>query len=289
MLIWSHTVALDVPKATFYQYATNRFADLPTRKGVKKAIKRGLLQLNAEVSPSNTFLKNGDIITLHEAEVQHDQLIDLPLEVVYEDDDIAVINKPAGLAVGGHHKRSIQRALYGNLSSSPHSDRVMPHAVHRLDKFTRGILLIAKTRTSQVHLGEQFQARTIKKEYHALCMGPLAKAGQIHIDIDGLTASTSWEVLEQVPDKYAEYLSLVVLKPHTGRRHQLRKHMACLGHAILGDDRYSPADKYLKKKGLFLAATRLMFNHPRSGDSMEISVPVPHKFNYRIEYAKNHL
>lgn len=203
----------------------------------------------------------------------------LPLEVILEDEHLAVIHKPAGILVSGNAFRTIVNALQGNLKPSEAADALpWPRPVHRLDHGTSGLLLVAKTSRALVSLGQQFESRTVQKRYRAVVIGKPQQSGTVESPIDGKEALTEYQLVRSVPSKRSGHLSLLDLFPRTGRRHQLRIHMASLGHPILGDKEYGIEGMILKGKGMFLAAVELQFTHPVTDREVVCKIEQPGKF-----------
>lgn len=210
------------------------------------------------------------------------------LEVHYEDDDLAVVFKPAGLVVSGNQYKTLYNALPSNLKPSKKADCLpSPLPVHRLDKATSGLILIAKTKLSRIQLGELFEKRAIQKTYSALVMGKLEGSGKFESLVDEKEALTYYESKVIGRSIKNDYLSLVELKPVTGRTHQLRVHLSQAGFPILGDSLYSPKNKTLKHKGLFLCSHKLQFTHPHSNKNILISCLLPEKFEKRLKSENN--
>jgi len=153
-----------------------------------------------------------------------------------------------------------------------------PRPVHRLDYSTSGLLLIAKTAGAQVFLGQRFEGRDIHKRYCAVVMGKLESEGQVDEPISGLPSSSRYVPVETVPSLRSGHVTRVDLYPVTGRTHQLRIHMAAIGHPVVGDPKYGQAGNTLKGKGLFLAAVELRFPHPSTQQEMTVSIDAPPKF-----------
>lgn len=215
------------------------------------------------------------------------------MKVLYEDDYLAAIAKPAGIEVSGNRKRTIANALGAALKASHEDDAVHPQAVHRLDYPTSGVLLVGKTASSIRELGELFENRKVLKIYLAITIGKMGAEGQIDEPIDQKEALTDYTRIMTVPSERFGHLNLVVLNPKTGRRHQLRKHMAQLGNCILGDREYCPEELLLKGQGLYLHAGAISFAHPMTKEYLRIILPLPTKFtrifpNFDLEqYLKN--
>jgi RluA family pseudouridine synthase len=203
----------------------------------------------------------------------------LPLEILYEDEQLALLIKPADYVVSGNTFQTIERSLPFNLKPSTAADAYpQAKAVHRLDRPTAGLLLVAKTATARKHLGAQFEQKTIQKRYQAIAIGELPTKGSIATAVDGKAAYTTYSVVQAVDSLKNGRLSLVDLHPQTGRTHQLRQHLASLGCPILGDALYGTEGLILKHKGLFLCAVELRFQHPITEKELHFSLPTPHKF-----------
>lgn len=283
-LLSTHIVASNISPTRLSDYACGLFPQLVSRKSVKKAIKGGAIRVNKRISTTAYWVQANDEIQLYDLEQQAPKSYDLTLEVVYEDEDLAVINKPAGIVVSGNQFRTITNTLSANLQSSSLSDALAwPKPTHRLDQATSGLLLIAKTASARVHLGQQFEDKTIQKRYRAICIGPVPQSGQITDSIEGKPALTRYELVSQSSSIKNQTLSLLDLYPETGRTHQLRIHLSHLGYPILGDALYGREGLILKRKGLFLAAVALQFQHPRTGHTRVVEIPHPGKFDKLLE------
>lgn len=202
------------------------------------------------------------------------------LEVVFEDEYMAVINKPAGITVSGNTFKTIANALLHNLNVSSQLDALYkPTPIHRLDNQTSGLLLIAKTKTAQIELGNQFKNKTIQKNYCTIVIGKVHTNQIIKIPIEEKNAETSLEIIKVVKSLRYENLSFLNVSPKTGRTHQIRIHLASIGHAILGDKLYGKLETLHKGKGLFLCAYQIKFLHPKTYKIIELKIDIPHKFN----------
>ena len=229
-------------------------------------------------------LRPGQKLTLMDKEENLPKPYDLELDIVFEDDYLAVVHKPAGISVSGNKYRTVLNALPVNLKNSKQPDALKwPRPVHRLDYGTSGLLLVAKTRKAIMDLGEQFEKRQIKKKYAAVVLGETDDDGVITDTIEGKEAVTKFRLLQKVRSVHTDWLSLVELFPETGRTHQIRIHMAGLGHPVLGDEKYGAEFKLLKHKGLFLAAVGLDFKHPLTGKGLSFQLDIPYKFHRRME------
>lgn len=278
-IIETHIVPDGVSGIRFSDYAWKVINAIPSRKGIKKAIKNGELRINGEVSGTGAWVRPGQRIDLYDFERHTPKDYTMPLQVVYEDDYIALINKPAGIDVNGNKFRTVENALALNLAAISSADALKrPRPAHRLDSQTSGLLLIAKTSFALMALGRQFENRDIKKRYRAVVIGKTEERGRIERLVDGRDAITDYALVRCVPSLKNTWLSLIDLWPHTGRTHQLRRHMAETGFPILGDKLYGPEGFILRSKGLFLCAVELSFHHPESGAPMTIAIDEPLKF-----------
>lgn len=260
---------------------------LPSRKSVKKACSKGLIQVNGKIEQSGYWVQPNDEICILQQESIVKKTFHLDLEVLFEDEFLAVIRKPAGYPVSGNYYKTIQNALPHNLELSSEKDALsVGLPIHRLDKSTSGLLIIAKTKSARIQLGKQLENNQISKIYQAIVMGVIPNKGVIQEPIDGKDALTYYEVKETVPSLQSEVLNLIECKIETGRTHQIRKHFAGLGNPILGDDLYGEEGNILKGKGLFLCATRLAFKHPKTDQDLAFNLELPHKFKSRMNREK---
>ena len=260
------------------EYGVGIFATIPTKSALKKAIKKELVLVNDTVATTATFINSGDRITLRVAAEVIKRRLSLHLEVVHEDDHLAIINKPAGIVTSGNHFKTITNALAQNLGKSHQIDAVPPQPAHRLDYPTTGLLLIGKTSSCILALNKLFEDKAIVKTYFAVAIGSMPEKGTIHHPIDGKEAESAYEVLQTISSARFGSLNLVKMYPKTGRRHQLRKQLALLGNPILGDAEHGQAGMVLKGKGLYLHAFSLEFDHPVTGDKIYSKLQPPEKF-----------
>jgi 23S rRNA pseudouridine1911/1915/1917 synthase len=273
-------LAIELP-----QYSRSRFQQL---------IRDGFVTLNGKTARPRDILRAGDVIDLTEPppEKIDNQPEAIPLDILFEDDDLIVINKPAGLVVhpgAGHREHTLVNALLHHCSTlSGIGGKERPGIVHRLDKDTSGCLVVAKNDESHRGLSIQFAERAVEKIYLALVSEKLRRsAGVIEKKIGrhrvhrqrmsvtserGRAARTEYRVL-----RLSEQASLVECKLHSGRTHQIRVHLHHLGHPVLGDKVYAP-----KLTGKFprqmLHAWKLGFRHPRMGEWRTFEAPLPDDF-----------
>ncbi len=277
--IKSHIVPDGLKAFSIVKYILTFFDDFPTKSSVKKAIKRGVIKVDGEKPQWDGVAVSGMKITVDQREEKSIKPLDYDLEVLYDDEDIAVINKPPGIEISGNKFYTIQNALLHNINPSSRKDSLQyPRPVHRLDYLTSGLLLIAKTRFALAQLGHQFERRLVCKTYTALVAGRLDGDGEINTDIDGMEATTIYRVVSNSRSIKTNWVTKVLLYPNSGRKHQLRIHLADLGYPIVGDSQYGTGPK-LKGKGLFLAATGIKFTHPYTMEEKEFDIPEPSKFS----------
>lgn len=284
ILIKEHIISDYQDRKRFINYVIDILNDnFQSNKSIKKAIVTGELQLNYKKVETGRFVNRGDVIQIYDNEVNAPKEYKLKLEIIYEDDFLAVINKPAGIIVSGNQFRTIVNALGFNITKSTNNDALKwSKPVHRLDFQTSGLLIIAKTSKALVELGRMFENKHIKKSYKAVVIGKLQKAGVIINDINGQKAKTEYHLEKSVKSIKNTYLSLVNLHPHTGRTHQLRIHLSELGFPILGDKLYGKSGAVLKNKGLFLSAVSIEFKHPITDKMLNLSIDTPSKFITRL-------
>ena len=280
ILIEKHIVPEGVQDVRLVDYALSIFPTIPTRNALKKIIKRGEILINGTTAEGGNWILPGQEMELIDLETKIPQPFPLDFEIIFEDNFLAVINKPPGISVSGNKFETIQNAIIGKLSQSKEDDALkFPRPVHRLDYSTSGLLLIAKTASALADLGWRFENRKVSKKYRAIVIGKISEEGLINTPINGQEAITRFVLLKHSPSLHTDWISLIDLFPLTGRTHQLRIHMADAGFPILGDKKYGAIDKALKGKGLFLAAVELSFIHPSSKKQVTFQIPQPEKFS----------
>lgn len=283
----THIIPAVSEKIRLQEYAVSIFTSLPTKSSLKKALKKDLILLDGQPAKTSDWIKEGQKLDLLETENTVKKVFPLKLDVIFEDDYLAVINKPAGIPTSGNYFRTIENALPFNLKESNAKDALpTPLPVHRLDNPTSGLLLIAKSKFAQVQLNRFFEEKRIKKSYHALVSGIIPISVTLDKPIEDKNAETSIEILEHFQLKN-ENFSLVRAFPKTGRTHQIRIHLAEIANPIVGDKFYGQASEVLKTGGLFLAATGLELRHPVSKDYMVFELPLPKKFRIIKNLANN--
>ena len=275
-----HQVPETVLNIRLVNYVVKIFSEIPSRSAAKKAIKRGEILVDDLKPDQGEWIKPGQLISLVDLQKKPPKIFKLKIEVIYEDEHIAVVRKPAGISVSGNKYKTILNTLAFNLMASTSEDALKwPLPVHRLDYPTSGLLLIAKTKFALTNLGNQFEKRLVKKTYHAIVIGKIHQKGIIDQTIDGQEAITAYQLIDIAPSLKVGHISLVRLKPLTGRTHQLRIHLSEIGHPIIGDNKYGTKLPLLKGKGLFLSATTLEFSHPVSNNKCSFEINQPQKFS----------
>ncbi len=225
--------------------------------------------MNGKVATTATYINGEERIefSVPPIKTQKKQLV-FPLEVIYEDEYLAAIHKPAGILVSGNSFKTIARALSQNIKISTLNDATNPQPVHRLDYATTGILLVGKTSSAIRELSKLFAEKKIAKSYLAITIGNMDKSGNITSNIDNKPAESEYNLLDTVVSKRFGQLNLVELNPKTGKTHQLRRHLLSIGNPILGDKQYAFDDLILKGKGMYLHAFSLIFSHPFTGEKL---------------------
>jgi len=242
-------------------------------------LKKKYITVNDVIATSATFINGGESISLFiPKEVSPKKKLIFQLGVLFEDDYLAVIHKPAGILVSGNSFKTIANALAQNIKRSNLPDATSPQPVHRLDYATTGILLVGKTSSSIRALNKMFENKEVGKTYYAVTIGEMDSQGKITSEVDGKKSQSNYKLCESVPSERFGKLNLVQLEPQTGRRHQLRKHLSNIGNPILGDKEYGIENLVLKGKGLYLHAYSLKFIHPFTNEKVHLKDAFPQRF-----------
>ena len=267
-----------------------------TRSAVKKLTEEGHVLVAGKPVKAGALLKAGEEVTI---EIPDPRPIearpeDIPLDIVYEDEDIAVINKPQGMTVhagSGNYEGTLVNALLFRLDSlSGINGELRPGIVHRIDKDTSGLLVVAKNDRAHLSLSKQIAEKSCCREYLALLEGVLKEdSGKVVTMIGrdpkdrlkmavlpegkGRRAETDWEVEERFAHN-----TLVHFILHTGRTHQIRVHAKHMGHPVVGDPVYGYTKQRFELHGQLLHAFRLTLTHPRTGEVMTFTAPLPDYF-----------
>ncbi len=283
-------------------YLSNKFENL-SRSNVQKAIKLGCVTANGKVVKSNYKMSEGDEIEFNieppkEIEIEAEEM---NLDIVYEDSELLVVHKASGVVVHpapGHYTGTLVNGLMYHCKDelSGINGELRPGIIHRIDKDTTGLLVVAKTNEAHIKLSKQLEDHTMTRKYHAIVHNiikedkgtvdrPIARSRKdrtmMTIDSNGRRSVTHFEVLERFDNfTYAEF-SL-----ETGRTHQIRVHMKYLGHPLLGDETYSRNKHKFNLKGQVLHAKTLGFIHPKTGKYMEFTTELPKDFKKVLNYYR---
>jgi len=239
-----------------------------------------LVHVNNNLSTTATPLLGGEIITVYRDQTPSNKpSITLPLEVIFEDQHLAIIHKPPGIEVSGNKRYTIANALSNSLTKSNQEDALKrPEPIHRLDYPTSGCLLIGKTSSSVMKLNKSFQEKKIDKVYYAITIGNQKSSGTIKSNLEGKSSISHFEVIDTVASIKYEALNLVKLIPETGRKHQLRKHLAAIQNPIMGDNQYGTDGNKGMGNGLYLHAYSIKFIHPATALTISEHIKLPKKF-----------
>lgn len=265
------------------RYALDVFSVLPTLSSVRSARRAGRLLVDGEKVSSSHRVAPGSVLTL----VQLPTRKPFPMELVvhHVDDHVAVVYKPAGIRTKGYAFRTLERAVPYNLPTSPLEDGLEhPHCVHRLDMRVQGLVLVARTARADAALGWAFAERRVHKAYEAIVIGRLEGEGEVSEPVQERSAHTLWRALSHVRSLEAGWLTRVAVTPQTGRRHQIRRHLAHMGHPILGDDLYTEG-LVLRGRGLYLAAVELGLKHPVEPGRINVRSEAPPRFEVEMKRA----
>ncbi|WP_408017151.1 RluA family pseudouridine synthase [Sediminicola luteus] len=261
------------------EYGVGIFLAALTKSALKKVLKKKFITVNEVIATSATLINGGDRICISiPKEVSSNKRLLFPLKVLFEDDHLAVIHKPAGILVSGNSFKTIANALVQNLQQSNLPDATKPQPVHRLDYATTGVLLVGKTSSCIRALNSMFEDKKVKKTYYAVTIGEMKDGGEITSEIDTKKSQSNYKVFKSVFSKRFGKLNLVQLDPKTGRRHQLRKHLSSIDNPILGDVAYGTEHLILSGKGLYLHAYSLNFIHPFTNKPVHIKDEFPQRF-----------
>ena len=281
-------------------FISSRMDDL-SRSRIQKYIKEGLVKSNGTICKANYRINNKDIIDIVIPKQPQDSNImpeNLPLDIIYEDNDILIINKPKNMVVHpapGHYSGTVVNAvMYHCKDSLSGINGVMrPGIVHRIDKDTTGSLIICKNDESHNKIAIQIAEHTVTRVYRGIVIGGFKESeGSIDapigrnpkerkkmaINIEGRHAVTHWKVLSS-----NNGYSYMEFRLETGRTHQIRVHMTSIGHPLLGDDVYGPSKQPYKLDGQTLHAMTIGFIHPSTNEYVEFNAPMPEYFNNMLK------
>ena len=275
-----------------------------TRSQAARLIAEGRVRVNGKPAAKSARLSGGETVTVDVPQLRETALPpqDIPLDVVYEDDDVIVVNKPTGLVVHpapGHPDGTLVNALLHHCgdSLSGIGGEKRPGIVHRIDRDTSGLIIAAKNDAAHAFLSAQLSDHTLARTYECLVTGSLKQdSGTVNAPIGrhpadrkkmavvagGRPAVTHWEVVARYPG-----VTHLRCRLETGRTHQIRVHMAHIGHPILGDTVYGAKKPVPGLTGQCLHATGLRFIHPRTGDPVELHCPLPPEFTAMLQKLQN--
>lgn len=282
------------------KYLAEQLPDI-TRSYLQKLLKDGSVQMNGKPVKASTKTAAGALIALTIPEPEEPEILpeDIPLDILYEDSDVILINKPKNMVVhpaAGHYTGTLVNALMYHCRSdlSGINGVLRPGIVHRIDKDTTGVLIVCKNDRAHNALAEQLKEHSITRKYRAIVCGnlkedegtvdaPLGRHPQDRkrmaiVRSGGKRAVTHYRVLE----RFGNY-TYIECRLETGRTHQIRVHMASLGHPLLGDEIYGRAKSPFKLEGQTLHAMVLGFIHPTTGEYMEFEAPLPEYFEKLLE------
>ncbi len=275
-----------------------------SRSFFQKIIKEGHVTVNGKTEKANCRLKIEDLVRVEIPDAVETQILpeNIPLDVLYEDEDLLVVNKPKGMVVhpsAGHYSGTLVNAIMFHCkeSLSGINGEIRPGIVHRIDMDTTGSLIVCKNDEAHVAVAEQIKVHSVNRIYRGIVYGVVKNdEGVIHAPIgrhpvdrkkmainekNGKDAITHYKVLERF-DKY----TYMEFKLETGRTHQIRVHMASIGHPLLGDTLYSNGKSPYKLQGQTLHAMIIGFVHPRTKEYIEVSAPLPEYFKKILKDAR---
>jgi 23S rRNA pseudouridine1911/1915/1917 synthase len=281
------------------QFLAQKNADI-SRSRIQKLIEKGNITVHGKQVKPNYKVRQGDLVRL---EIPEPVMLDvrpenIDIEILYEDGDIAVVNKPQGMVVhpaAGNYSGTLVNALMARCSSlSTINGVIRPGIVHRIDKDTSGVLIIAKNDASHHSLAEQIKVHSVKRIYYAIVEGvikqdsgtvdaplgrhPVERKKMAVVAKNGRRAVTHYRVIERFKRN-----TLIEARLETGRTHQIRVHMAYIGHPLVGDPVYGYKKQRFNLKGQALHAKTLGVIHPSTGEYMEFTTPLPEYFQKLVE------
>jgi len=274
--------------------------DSLSRSFIQKFIKDGMVTVNGQIVKQSckVFTDDEVVFELPDAVEPDIPAENIPLDILYEDQDVIVVNKPKGMVVhpaAGHYTGTLVNALmfYCGQDLSGINGVMRPGIVHRIDMDTTGSLIICKNDKAHNSIAAQLKEHSINRIYHAICYGnikedegiiekPIGRHSvdrkKMAVNPNGKEAVTHYKVLK----RFGNY-TYISCKLETGRTHQIRVHMASIGHPLLGDEVYSGRTSTFKLKGQCLHAMTLGFIHPQTGEYVEVNAPLPEYFTHLLE------
>lgn len=278
-----------------------------SRSYIQKLIKDELVTVNQKIVKANYKLNEGDAVYIEEPELKEPDILaeNIPLDILYEDSDLLIVNKPKGMVVhpsAGHYSGTLVNALmyYCKEDLSGINGVMRPGIVHRIDMDTTGSLIVCKNDFTHNHVALQLKEHTITRVYHAIVHGVLKDDnGTIHAPIGrhpidrkkmsvqtsgGKDAVTHYKVIQRFQN-----FTYIECRLETGRTHQIRVHMSSIGHPLLGDVVYGPTKPPCKLQGQTLHAKTIGIIHPRTGEYLEANAPLPEYFSLLLKKLENNI
>lgn len=274
-----------------------------TRSRAAALVSEGLVSVNGKTVSKSCKVKKGDTVLITVSDPKEYDIVpeNIPLDIVYEDEDLLVVNKPKGMVVhpaAGNYSGTLVNALMFHCGSSLSGiNGVMrPGIVHRIDKNTSGLLMVAKNDLAHTGLAAQIKAHSFMREYEAVVYGNIKddegtvnapigrhpiKRKQMAVVNGGRDAVTHYKVIERF-----DGFTHIGVRLETGRTHQIRVHMAYIGHPVAGDEVYGPKKVITELGGQCLHAKKIGFIHPRTGEYMEFDSPLPDYFKKFLQRLK---
>ena len=270
-----------------------------SRTHAQKLIGEGYIKVNDRVAKASLKLNAGDRLTIVIPPAEPSPLSpeDIPLNIIYEDDDLLVVDKPAGLTIHpapGHPSHTLVNAILAHFPDLPDTDdSLRPGIVHRLDKDTSGVMLVAKNRVAHADLSDQFKTHSVAKAYLVMVKGRLTpeqgiieapigrdprnrKRMAVVVVAKGREARTEYQVI-----RYIDNYTLLEVRPETGRTHQIRVHLSAIGYPVVGDSVYGSKSPHLSRQ--FIHASRLGFKLPSTGEYVEFTSELPADLEQALE------
>jgi len=252
---------------------------IPSKKALKKAIKKKRIYINDNIGFSGDYLWGGELIKVKKEFSILKPILNLKIDVLFENESFAIVNKPAGISTSGNQFRTLENCLPYNLTISKHEDFLSrPLVIHRLDFATSGIVIVGKTQSATINLNKQFENKQVQKKYYSVALGKMQENQTVETPVDGKSSLTHFKVLKTLKSEKYKFINLIEAEPITGRRHQIRKHLLHLGHPICGDHIYNKNKSDIKGNGLYLHAYNIEFYDPLSGEKVIMTTPLPKKF-----------
>ena len=272
-----------------------------SRTNIQNLISEGYIKVDGNNIKTNYKLKEGNVITIDYKEPEELDVVkqDIPVDIVYEDNDLIIVNKAKGMVVHpsvGHKDGTLVNALLFHSELSSINGTIRPGIVHRIDKDTSGLLIVAKNDKAHVKLSEMIANKDVKRKYYALVHGsikhdygtidaPIARnpkeRKEMAIIDEGKPSITHFKVI----DRFEKY-TLIECELETGRTHQIRVHMKYINHPVMGDDKYGQPCPYMDTEGQVLHASELTLVHPTTGETMTFHAPLPEYFEKLLEILR---